>query len=237
MTAEAGTLRVAMVTARALPYMGGIETHVHEVSRRLASFGVQVTVLTTDTSGELPTSERVDGYEIRRWPAYPRSRDYMWSPGLYRHLRTSTFDVVHWHGVPPMKSLFFSGVACVRNFGAMTVFLLGWLATIWSEGGEPGRMAFHAAPGTLLIDCSTIDVTTARSNIEGAGAKGLVAVDEAGNPVAPTTPVEPTPAPTEIAADGSTVPAPTESAVPVLPDNVTGQSAATKTCSQGRTVY
>ena len=99
MTAEAGTLRVAMVTARALPYMGGIETHVHEVSRRLASFGVQVTVLTTDTSGELPTSERVDGYEIRRWPAYPRSRDYMWSPGLYRHLRTSTFDVVHVQGV------------------------------------------------------------------------------------------------------------------------------------------
>ncbi|QJQ32564.1 3-hydroxyisobutyrate dehydrogenase [Sphingomonas lacunae] len=35
----------------------------------------------------------------------------------------------------------------------------------------------HAAPGTLLIDCSTIDVATARSNIEAASAKGLVAVD------------------------------------------------------------
>jgi ABC-type lipoprotein release transport system permease subunit len=30
-----------------------------------------------------------------------------------------------------------------------TKFLLGWLATIWSEGGESGRMVFHVAPGTV----------------------------------------------------------------------------------------
>lgn len=35
----------------------------------------------------------------------------------------------------------------------------------------------HAAPSTLLIDCSTIDVATARSNIEAALAAGLDAVD------------------------------------------------------------
>ena len=35
----------------------------------------------------------------------------------------------------------------------------------------------NAAPGTLLLDCSTIDVATARANIEAARAKGLVAVD------------------------------------------------------------
>jgi 3-hydroxyisobutyrate dehydrogenase len=35
----------------------------------------------------------------------------------------------------------------------------------------------NAAPGTLLLDCSTIDVATARSNIDAAIAKGLVAVD------------------------------------------------------------
>lgn len=80
-------------------------------------------------------------------------------------------------------------------------------------------------------------IRTGQPFVVGATGTAVVAVDEAGNPVAPTTPVEPTPAPTETAADGSTVPAPTEPAVPVLPDNVTGQSAATKTCSQGRTVY
>ncbi|HWW58381.1 MAG TPA: 3-hydroxyisobutyrate dehydrogenase, partial [Sphingopyxis sp.] len=35
----------------------------------------------------------------------------------------------------------------------------------------------NAAPDTLLLDCSTIDVATARSNIAAATAKGLVAVD------------------------------------------------------------
>ncbi|NCP10829.1 MAG: 3-hydroxyisobutyrate dehydrogenase [Sphingomonadales bacterium] len=35
----------------------------------------------------------------------------------------------------------------------------------------------NAAPGTLLIDCSTIDVATARSNAAAAVEQGLVAVD------------------------------------------------------------
>jgi glycosyltransferase involved in cell wall biosynthesis len=94
-------LRVAMVSARALPLMGGIETHVHEVSRRLAAAGVDVTVLTTDISGELPADETVFGYRIRRWPSYPRSRDYYLAPGLARHLLQAhdKYDVVHIQGV------------------------------------------------------------------------------------------------------------------------------------------
>ncbi|MBC7918335.1 MAG: hypothetical protein H7Y28_11070 [Rhodoferax sp.] len=34
--------------------------------------------------------------------------------------------LVHWHGVPAVKSLFFSLVACVRNFWAMVVYSLLW---------------------------------------------------------------------------------------------------------------
>ncbi|HMO75569.1 MAG TPA: 3-hydroxyisobutyrate dehydrogenase [Sphingopyxis sp.] len=44
-------------------------------------------------------------------------------------------------------------------------------------GVYEGDVFPNAAPGTLLLDCSTIDVATARANIEGATAKGLVAVD------------------------------------------------------------
>jgi hypothetical protein len=35
--------------------------------------------------------------------------------------------LVHWHGITPVKSLFFSGVACMRNFAALTVFTLVWM--------------------------------------------------------------------------------------------------------------
>ena len=44
-------------------------------------------------------------------------------------------------------------------------------------GVYEGDVFPHAAPGTLLLDCSTIDVATARANIEAATAMGLVAVD------------------------------------------------------------
>jgi hypothetical protein len=34
--------------------------------------------------------------------------------------------LVHWHGVSPVKSLFFSVVACLRNFGAFFIFGVVW---------------------------------------------------------------------------------------------------------------
>jgi hypothetical protein len=36
--------------------------------------------------------------------------------------------LVHWHGVAPVKSLFFSAVACFRNLGAMLMYGASWLA-------------------------------------------------------------------------------------------------------------
>ena len=35
--------------------------------------------------------------------------------------------LVHWYGVSPVKSLFFSFMACYKNFGALTVFGLVWM--------------------------------------------------------------------------------------------------------------
>ena len=97
---DRGPLRVAMVSANAFPLMGGIETHMHEVSTRLSAAGVDVTILTTDLTGDLPVAEKLPGYGVRRWPAYPRSRDFYLSPGLARHLlRSDDYDVVHVQGV------------------------------------------------------------------------------------------------------------------------------------------
>ena len=49
-----------MVTPRYLPEMGGVENHVYQVATRLAQAGVQVTVLTTDREGNLPSDEMVE---------------------------------------------------------------------------------------------------------------------------------------------------------------------------------
>jgi hypothetical protein len=42
--------------------------------------------------------------------------------------------LVHWHGISPVKSLFFSMVACMRNFGAFTVYSLAWLGSFITIG-------------------------------------------------------------------------------------------------------
>ena len=101
MPKRTGPLRVAMVSARALPQMGGVETHVDEVARRLAAAGVGVTVLATDTTGELVADEQRAGYRILRWPSYPKSRDFYFSPALSAHLRRArgVYDIVHVQGV------------------------------------------------------------------------------------------------------------------------------------------
>ena len=48
--------------------------------------------------------------------------------------------LVHWHGVAPAKSLFFSLVACLRNFGAFALYGLGWLAVFLIAGTSVGLL-------------------------------------------------------------------------------------------------
>jgi hypothetical protein len=38
--------------------------------------------------------------------------------------------LVYWQDVPPLKSMFFSFVACLRNFWALTVFALAWMGVM-----------------------------------------------------------------------------------------------------------
>ena len=75
-------LRVLQVTPRYAPSVGGVETHVREVARRLPARNVETAVLTPDPSGSLPAHEVLDGVTVHRVDARPRGRDYMFAPGL-----------------------------------------------------------------------------------------------------------------------------------------------------------
>jgi hypothetical protein len=69
--------------------------------------------------------------------------------------------LVHWHGIPPVKSMFFSVVACWRNLGAFAVYLLAWAAvfvagaaiilTLSSAVGGSDLTAAVLMPGALLM--------------------------------------------------------------------------------------
>lgn len=102
-------LRVLMVTPRYFPFMGGVETHVYEVSRRLVERGADITVLTTDPSGDLPKEEEAAGVRIKRVRTWPAQRDYYMAPGVVSEIVRGRWDVVHCQGVhtlvPPIAML------------------------------------------------------------------------------------------------------------------------------------
>lgn len=93
--------KLLMVTPHYFPYMGGIETHVHEVGRRLAASGVNVTLLTTvphTLPTLLPKEELVQGMHVMRVPAWPAQRDYYLAPEIYSIIRREQWDLVHCQG-------------------------------------------------------------------------------------------------------------------------------------------
>ena len=69
--------------------------------------------------------------------------------------------LVHWHGAPPVKSLFFSAIACWRNLGAFALYLLAWagvlvagavlIVLISSALGGNDLSAAVLMPGALLM--------------------------------------------------------------------------------------
>lgn len=102
--------RVGMISTRCFPEIGGIESHVTEVAGRLVAHGYELEILTTDRAGDLPKIERhPDGYTIRRFRAFPKNRDYYFSPGLFWAALRQKVDVVHVQGihtaVPPTGML------------------------------------------------------------------------------------------------------------------------------------
>jgi len=69
--------------------------------------------------------------------------------------------LVHWHGVPPLKSLFFSLIACVRNMGAFTLYGVAWvgvflgagilLTTVVALTGRPQIATAVLVPAAMLM--------------------------------------------------------------------------------------
>lgn len=88
-------LRLLMVTPRFFPLTGGVETHVYEVARRLVGRGAEVTVLTTDTTGELPAQESMEAIMVRRVRAWPANQDFRLAPAVYGVIRHGRWDLMH----------------------------------------------------------------------------------------------------------------------------------------------
>jgi len=107
-------IKILQVCNSYLPYRGGIETHVASISERLAREH-DVTVFTTDPSGDLPEEEEVNGVLVRRFGAFSPGNAYYLSLDMWAELRNSRFDIVHGHNYHAFP-LFFSRYADKTRF-------------------------------------------------------------------------------------------------------------------------
>src|SRR5579872_6644558 len=169
MSDTSSPLRVLMVTPRYPSYpQGGLAMHVYQVGRRLAQAGVDLTILATDVSRQLPTYEVADGIQIRRVPAWPTNKDYYFAPDIYRVITSGQLDLVHcqaYHNlVPPL--------AMLASLRANIPYVL----TIHSSGDvSPVRKALRGTHWMLLrplmsrarklIGVSEFDATLARERL------------------------------------------------------------------------
>ena len=100
-------MKIAQVCPRFYPDIGGVETHVYEVSKRLAK-DFEVEVLTTDPSGKYPKVEEIDNITVRRFKSITPSEAYYFPLEMYKFLkeRSSDYDIIHAHNYHAFPALF-----------------------------------------------------------------------------------------------------------------------------------
>lgn len=108
--------KIAQVCPRYHPYIGGVETHVKEISERLAK-NIKVEVLTTDPRGDLPPYEEVNGVVVRRFKSWAPNESYYFSMDLPRFLNNNAgeYEIIHAHSYHAFPALYAS-----RNRGKTT---------------------------------------------------------------------------------------------------------------------
>lgn len=100
-------VRVFQVCQRYYPHIGGIETHVQEISERLNSH-FDVEVLTTDPLGDLPPKDIINGVTVRRFKSWAPNDAYYFSARLKKYLAANVNDddIVHAHGYHAFPALY-----------------------------------------------------------------------------------------------------------------------------------
>jgi glycosyltransferase involved in cell wall biosynthesis len=91
-------MRVALITPRFLPDIGGLEVHVGNLARRLVAAGHSVEVM-TQANVSAQSLDQLDGATVRRFPIRLGGNAYPFAPGLWRFIwqHARDFDVVHIH--------------------------------------------------------------------------------------------------------------------------------------------
>lgn len=111
-------MNILQVSPRYYPNVGGVESHVQQISERLAKRGHYVVVACTDPSGILPNEEVLDGVCIRRFKSWAPHEAFYFSSSLKRYLikESQDFEIVHAHNYHALPALYAARTKNNRSF-------------------------------------------------------------------------------------------------------------------------
>ncbi|MBB5322241.1 glycosyltransferase family 4 protein [Marinobacter oulmenensis] len=99
-------MKIAMITNEYPPSIGGVQTHVHELSKALVALGHEVHVVTRWKDKTTLQTEMQDGIHIHRIALSKSHWIYDWQLSRYlnRLDQKIQLDVLHVHGMRPLKA-------------------------------------------------------------------------------------------------------------------------------------
>jgi len=97
-------MKIALVTHRYFPNVGGIETHVRELAERLSKDHV-VEVLTADLAPSLKSTEVLNGVKITRFSSLKWGNTVYYTPRIQSYLEKNRFGIIHAHNYHALPAL------------------------------------------------------------------------------------------------------------------------------------
>jgi glycosyltransferase involved in cell wall biosynthesis len=104
-------LKIAQVCPRYLPNVGGIPTHVKEISERLVRSNFELEILTTYPSEKFLNEQTIGGIKVRCFRSWAPRELFYFSEDLRKYLfrNSSNYDLVHahnYHGCPALYAAY-----------------------------------------------------------------------------------------------------------------------------------
>jgi len=99
-------VKIVQVCPRYCPDIGGVETHVREISERLVRKGFEVEVVCTDPTGRSSRHEMINGVEITRFRSFAPDDAYYFAPQIYFYLKSRSYTLIHAHSYHALPALF-----------------------------------------------------------------------------------------------------------------------------------
>ncbi|MEM3714790.1 MAG: glycosyltransferase [Nitrososphaeria archaeon] len=109
-------MKIIQVCPRYYPDIGGVETHVREISERLVKKDFEVEVISTDPKGRYQKEETVNGVKVRRFRSIAPNDAYFFAPQIYFYLKKAICDLIHAHNYHALPALFAAFAKKNRKF-------------------------------------------------------------------------------------------------------------------------